>query len=61
MNEVKPSPDHKMVKPLTFDHLFPKKKNNEILAKNHSGMMTIVTFSRQNDFGSRAHYLIIKN
>ena len=60
MNEVKPSPDHKMVKPLTFDHLFPK-KNFEILAKNHSGMTTIVTFSRQNDFGSRANYLIIKN
>ena len=61
MKEVQPSPDRKMVKPLTFHHLFPKKKNYEILAKNHNGMTTIVTFSRQNNFGSRAHYLIIKN
>ena len=33
LNEVKPSPDHKMVKPLTFDPLFPKKKTTKFLLK----------------------------
>ena len=33
LNEVKPSPDHKMVKPLTFDHLFPKKITTKFLLK----------------------------
>ena len=42
MKEVKPSPDCKMIKLLTFDDLFPSLR-----------MVTGITFSRQNDTGSR--------
>ena len=46
-----PSQDCKMIKLLTTDDLFLL---ISILAKAHGRMTTAITFSRQNDAGSRA-------
>ena len=51
MNEQE---DRKMIKLLAFDKFF---RHNDILAKNGS---TAITLSRQNDAGSRAHYLVLR-
>ena len=52
LKEVKPCPDGKMIKFLTFDNLF---RHYDILAKTRSRTTTAITFSRQNDAGSRAN------
>ena len=49
--EVKPSANHKMIKLLTFDHLFPPLQHS-VLSQTHSGVKTAITFSQQNDAGS---------
>ena len=60
LEEVKPSVDRKMIKLLTFDDLFPPLRHLLInlflfiLAHTSSKMTTAITFSRQNDAGSRA-------
>ena len=41
-----------MMKLHTFDNLFPQ-PTNDIRAKTRRRMMTAITFSRQNDAGSR--------
>ena len=50
MKEDKPSPDRKMITLEVFDNLFP---HYDIFAKR-SRMTTVITFSRENDAGSRA-------
>ena len=52
LNEVNRSPDGKMMKLHTFDNLFPQ-PTNDIRAKTRSRMTAAITFSRQNDVGSR--------
>ena len=60
LQEVKPSPYRKMIKLLTFDNLFPPLRHLLInlflliLAHTSSKTTTAITFSRQNDAGSRA-------
>ena len=51
--EVKPSADHKMIKLLTFDNLFPPLQHS-VLTQTHNGMKMAIAFSQQNDAGSRA-------
>ena len=51
MNQMKPYPGSKMIKPLTLYNLFPLPQQ---LAKIRSRMTMTNTFSRQNDAGSRA-------
>ena len=34
-------------------------RHYDILVKTHSRMKTAITFFRQNDVGSRAHYLVL--
>ena len=51
LNEGKPSPNSRMIKLLTIDNLFPR--HFDILAKTRGRMTTAITFSRQNDAGSR--------
>ena len=51
--EVKPSANHKMIKLLTFDNLFPLLQHS-VLAQTHSGVKTAIAFSQQNDAGSCA-------
>ena len=50
LKKVKPSPDHKVRKLLTFDNLFSPLRH----ARKNSGseMTSAITFSRQNDAGS---------
>ena len=52
LEKVKPSPDTKMIKCLTFDNLFPPLPYSR---KTHSSMTMTTTFSRQNDAGSRVN------
>ena len=52
LKEIKRSPDHKMVKLLTFANLIPAKKQ---FAQTRSRTTTAIAFSRQNDAGSLAH------
>ena len=49
---LKPSPAGKMVKLFTFG-------NYDILAKTRSGKTTAITFSRQNDTGSRVLVIVL--
>ena len=52
LKEVKPSPESKMIKLLTFDYLFPPRR-----------MTMAVTFSRANDVRSRTSttlYLVLR-
>ena len=51
LKDVKPSPESKIIKLLTFDNLFLLLRHSR--AKPRSGMTTAITFSRQNDAGSR--------
>ena len=50
LKEVKHSPDGKVIKLLTFHYYF---SHYDIFAKTGSRMTTAITFSRQNDAGSR--------
>ena len=50
LKEVKPAPDSKMIKRLTFDHC---SRHYDILAKTRCSVTTPITFFRQNDVGSR--------
>ena len=52
LRKVKPFLNHKMIKLLTFGNLFPP-LHSDILAKTCSRVTTAITFSRQNDAGSR--------
>ena len=45
LKEIKPSPDSKVIKFLTFDYLVPA--THDILAKARSRMTTATTFFRQ--------------
>ena len=49
--EVKPSPECKMIKVVTFLSCF---RHYDVFAKTLSKMATAITFSRQNDAGSSA-------
>jgi len=49
LKEVKPSPDGKIIKPLTFDNLSDQ---YDILGKTSSRMTTATVFSGQNNTGS---------
>ena len=49
---VKPSPDSKMIK--TSYILITCSRHYDILAKTRSRMTTVITFSRENDAGTRA-------
>ena len=60
LKEVKPFPNSKIIKLLTFDKLFPLLLD-AILAKTGSTMRTAISCSRRNDAGSRAHYLVLRN
>ena len=51
LKEVKPSPKFKMIKVLTF---LTCSRHFDVFAKTLSRMTTAITFSRQNDAGSRA-------
>ena len=51
LKEVKPSPDNKLIRLLTFDNLFPPLY--DMLAKTRSGSTTAISFSLQNKAGSR--------
>ena len=48
LKEVKPSPDHNLIKLVTFNNLFPPLR---LLANTRTRMTTAITFSRQNDAG----------
>ena len=60
LRKVKPSLHRKMIKLLTSDNLFPP-LHSISLAKTHIRMMTAITFSHQNDAGSRKRtkYLVL--
>ena len=51
LKQVKPSPDHNLIKLVTFYNSFPPLR---LLANTGTRMTTAITFSRQNDAGSRA-------
>ena len=51
LKEVKPSPDHNLIK---LDHLITRFHHCDILANTRTRMTTAITFSCQNDAGSRA-------
>ena len=53
-----PSSDRKMIKLLSFTN-FPSLRH--IRKKTRSRMTTAITFSRQNDAGSRAHMVLRKS
>ena len=55
---VKPSPDRKMIK--SFLHLITCCRHYDILAKTRTRLTMAITFSRQNDAGSRASNTIEK-
>ena len=46
LKEVKPSPDHNLIKLVTFNNLFPPLR---LLAKTRTRKTTAITFSCQND------------
>ena len=48
LKEVKPSPDHNLIKLVTFNNSFPPLR---LLANTRTRMTTAITFSRQNDAG----------
>ena len=63
LKEVKPSSDPKVIRLQTFDNLIISVTMYSIFAKTRSRITTAITFSRQNDVGSRArcaHYLALR-
>ena len=58
LKEVKPSPDRKIIKLITFYSLVSATTTS--CFRLRSRMTSVIAFSRQNDAGSRAHNLVLR-
>ena len=57
---ITPSTDGKMIKLLTFDNYFPPLRHSRRFCKFLSRMTKAIAFSRWNDAGAIAHYLVLR-
>ena len=60
LKEITPSTDGKMIKRLLFDNYFPPIRHSRRFCKSRSRMIKAIAFSRWNEAGANAHYLVLR-